>query len=189
MDILAKLFGGAVKVKLMRLFLLNSDLVLSSKEVSKRIKAPAVTTSRELGKLANIDLLHKTRRASSTFWRLDPTFPFNNQLRQILKNNLLGYKRDLARKFGTCGRLYLLVMSGIFIDQADSRADLLIVGSQMKRGAVDRLVKKFEAEIGKELTYALLETTEFKYRLDACDKFIRDVLDFPHEIVIDKIGL
>jgi len=46
-----------------------------------------------------------------------------------------------------------------------------------------------ESEIGKELTYAFLETPEFQYRLEMRDKFVRDILDYPHEKLIDKIGL
>ena len=44
-----------------------------------------------------------------------------------------------------------------------------------------------EAEIGKELRYAVLNTKEFIYRLDMYDKFIRDILDYPHERLIEKI--
>jgi hypothetical protein len=69
------------------------------------------------------------------------------------------------------------------------RADLLIVGNNLKRNVIDRVIKNLEAEIGRELAYAVMETGDFNYRLAACDKFIRDVLDYPHSVIIDKIGL
>jgi hypothetical protein len=46
-----------------------------------------------------------------------------------------------------------------------------------------------EADIGKELSYAVCDTADFVYRLNAYDKFIRDVLDYPHETIVDKLGV
>ena len=71
----------------------------------------------------------------------------------------------------------------------ESRTDLVIVGSHLKRTSIARVVKDLEAEIGKELNYAVLETPDFQYRLNACDKFVRDIFDYPHHIILDKIGV
>ena len=54
----------------------------------------------------------------------------------------------------------------------------------MKRNKIEEEIKKLEAEIGTELVYAVFDTKEFIYRLNMYDKLIRDVLDFPHEVVL-----
>jgi hypothetical protein len=46
-----------------------------------------------------------------------------------------------------------------------------------------------EAEIGKELRYAYFSTDEFRYRLSMYDKLIRDILDYPHRVLLDKLGI
>jgi hypothetical protein len=46
-----------------------------------------------------------------------------------------------------------------------------------------------EAERGKELVYAYLETQDFQYRLGMYDKLIRDILDYPHQVLLDKISI
>ncbi len=190
MDVLAKLFGSNAKVKIMRLFLLNQEFVLKTDEVIKRAKTTPLTTVKELNGLAQLGLLHKGHQGKMVLWQLDRSFPFGTQLKNLLKNNLISHKRELAKKIGACGRLQALILSGVFIDDVeDGRVDILIVGNNLKRGAIDRLIKKFEAEIGRELNYAVLDSADFKYRLNACDKFLRDVLDYPHEIVVDKIGI
>jgi hypothetical protein len=43
--------------------------------------------------------------------------------------------------------------------------------------------------MGKEIRYSAFETGEFQYRLGMYDKLIRDVLDYPHETVLDKLGV
>jgi hypothetical protein len=83
----------------------------------------------------------------------------------------------------------MVIVSGVFIQNTDSRVDLLIVGDNLKRTAIDRIVKNMEAEIGKELIFASFETSDFHYRLGMYDKLVRDILDYPHQKLLDKIGL
>ena len=54
---------------------------------------------------------------------------------------------------------------------------------------MERVIRSIEAEIGKELRYASFETPDFRYRLGMYDKLVRDILDFPHKKVVDKIGV
>ncbi len=44
-------------------------------------------------------------------------------------------------------------------------------------------------QIGKELNYSVLPTKEFLYRLRMRDKFIRDILDYPHEKILNKLDI
>ena len=46
-----------------------------------------------------------------------------------------------------------------------------------------------EAEVGKEIKYAILETDDFKYRLGVGDRLIRDIMDYPHDVALDKLGM
>ena len=73
----------------------------------------------------------------------------------------------------------------MFTRDPDSRLDLLVVGDAIRRGAMESTIRMLEAEIGKELTYAIFETPEFLYRANMYDKLVRDVIDYPHERVID----
>ena len=77
-----------------------------------------------------------------------------------------------------------MLVSGVFIHNKDSRADILIVGDGLKKNLIEAAVKGLEAEIGKELSYAMFETQEFLYRINMYDKLVRDVLDYPHERLI-----
>ena len=98
-------------------------------------------------------------------------------------------QREITDRFAHCGKIKLLIVAGLFIHSDDSRADLLLVGDHLKRGAIERAIKTMEAEVGRELVYAAFETDDFRYRMNAYDKFIRDILDYPHEKIIDRLGL
>ena len=88
------------------------------------------------------------------------------------------------------GRVKLAVLSGIFMDENSGarRVDLLIVGDAISERKIKNFIKSLEAESGTEISYALLDTEEFIYRHKMFDKFVHDILEKPHEKIINKIG-
>lgn len=132
----------------------------------------------------------KTTKVKVTGWVLNENFPLLFPLKNVLMSgNPLNRREELINRFKNCGRLKLLVVSGIFVQESDSRVDILMVGDGLEKRAIESALRGLEAEMGKELTYAFLETPEFTYRMGIYDKFIRDIFDYPHEKVMDKLGL
>ncbi|MEK7134977.1 MAG: hypothetical protein AAB735_01015, partial [Patescibacteria group bacterium] len=62
-------------------------------------------------------------------------------------------------------------------------------GDNIKPAKFNNFIKKLEAEIGKEISYALMTTKEFHYRYDMYDRFVRDLLDFKHEKLLNKLKI
>jgi hypothetical protein len=50
-------------------------------------------------------------------------------------------------------------------------------------------LKALEAEVGKEIKFALMEKEEFLYRLAMFDRFVRVVIESPHEKLINKLNI
>jgi len=215
MEILGKLFGSTARVKMMRLFLLNPGLVFDASDIVTKSKVTASVARKELSVFQSMGLVKKKmftkeipvkprKNAKKTKgpkkppvikkkrvqgWQLDTSFPLLLPLQNILIDTKLVKTEEMRGKFRGAGKLKLIIVSGIFIQNPDSTLDILIVGDSLKKRALESVLRSIEAEIGKELTYALLETKEFMYRLGMYDKFVRDVLDYPHEIIVDKIGV
>ena len=130
-----------------------------------------------------------TKKKRIRGWTLNEQFPYLEALKNLLLSSK-PFKRDIiTRRFHNAGRVKLLILSGIFIQNDQSRIDVLIVGDYLKKRVITNALKTIESEIGKELRYTILGTDDFLYRLGIYDKFIRDILDFPHEKLIDRIGL
>ena len=204
MDILAKLFGSASRVKLMRLFLMNPEDVFEKVEMGKRSKISGSLLSKEVKLLEDIGLIKqrsmlKMRPKSSgkdgalekrkvNGYGMDPTFPYLAALRALVTEIALG-KEDVAARFRNVGQMKLIIVAGIFLDEQNSRVDVLLVGDKMKKPLIEGALRRLEAELGKELTYGLMETSDFEYRFGIYDKFIRDVIDYPHLVVLNKLNL
>lgn len=204
MGLLEKLFGSHAFVKMLKLFYLNPEQVFPPRDVAQRTHIKPEVASRELRTLLDIGFVRKAtqfveeaslekekkpRRQKISGYMLDSSFQLLNELRDLVLTVAPLSKQELANRLRRVGRVKLVVLSGIFLKRGDSRIDMLIVGDNLKKGQLDLTLRSIESEIGKELSYALLETSDFKYRLGMNDKFVRDVFDYPHEIIIDKIGL
>ena len=96
---------------------------------------------------------------------------------------------NLVKKFSGVGRLKLFIASGVFIQEWDTRVDLLVVGDELNLNRLENVIKTIESEVGREISYSAFETSEFEYRHGMHDRLIRDILDFPHTTLVDKLEI
>jgi len=200
-----------VRVKLLRFFLLSPEKVYEPKEAAKISCTSSGAVSKEARFLLSLGFL-KTANRTDVFikknknkskiikkrvkgFQLSQTFPYLLALRNLLVNVSPASRERMLRFFKNKGKIKLLVLGGIFsndfaVDTLDSsgRLDLLIAG-ELKRGAAERFIKKVEADVGKELNWTLMSAQEFDRRLAMHDKLLRDILDYPHEFLINKLGV
>ncbi len=185
MEILGKILGSPARVKIMRLFLVNKNNNFNPQEVAQRSRVGVNVVRRELRLLASVNFVKK-RSAASTEWYYNPVFKYGAEFEELLVLGESLSSESIIETFKKVGKIKLLIVSGVFIKNSDSRVDLLIVGDNMKRNKIEEGIRKIEAEMGAELVYAVFETQEFLYRVNMYDKLIRDILDFPHDVLIQS---
>ncbi|MEN9649055.1 MAG: hypothetical protein RL094_22 [Candidatus Parcubacteria bacterium] len=189
MDILEKIFGGAARVKLMRLFLFNPNSSFTADEVSTRTKTEISRVRRELNFLVKVGLAKKRSSANKGVWYLNERFPYLAEFQRLLLQTSLITPQTILKKLSKIGRLKLVVLSGLFKEQWDSRLDMLVVVDNSKKSTIESVMSTIEAEVGREIHYAVLDANDFKYRLGVGDRLVRDVLDYPHEVALNKLAV
>lgn len=204
MDILGKIFGSQAKVRIIRLFLFNPEKIIDANEVAKRTQVSVKTVFREMRFLASADLVRKKTAVFTVRqkekqgqalkrvrngWVLNQKFPYIAALQNLVINTVLIKDEEILARLSGTGQIKLLIVAGVFIQETDSRVDLLIVGDRLKKPLIEARIKKMESEIGKELRYSIFETPDFQYRVSIYDKLIRDIIEFKHKKVLDKIGI
>ncbi|MFC1756702.1 hypothetical protein ACFLZC_00885 [Patescibacteria group bacterium] len=191
-NVLSKLFGSKERLKILRLFLLNGECVFSIKDISERAKMQITVVRKEINLLKNINFLRKKKITKNEKkvegWVLNKSFTMLKPLKELILDTTPFSKTDFLKKANSAGRMKLIVLSGIFIKNDASRIDILIVGDKIRKNLLEKVLKEVEAEVGKELAYAIFETSDFVYRLNICDKFIRDILDYPHQKILNKLS-
>lgn len=203
MELLAKLLGGNERVKIMRLFLHNEEQVLSLHDISEKTKSKSPLVRKELTSLVSLGFIEKKRtktfvmtgtgkKASSKAqevngYKLNPLFPHNKALKELLFDFQSLDKRELASRFKLVGRIKLFLLAGVFIGDEKSRVDVLLVGEAIKRPKAEKILELLSAEIGREVVYSIMDVEEYEYRMKMYDKFVRDIMEMENEIVIDKL--
>lgn len=199
--VLAKLFSSDALIKILRLFFNHPDTPFDIEAISKRTRTTTKSARTEVAILKNISFLksksytEQVKRGKKTVSKkksgfiINPEFPHLKPLRELIFSSGPLKKKEIEKRFKGIGQVKCMVVSGVFIQDPHSRADILIAGDRLKKSSLEQSLKIIEAEMGKEIRYAVYDTKEFQYRLNVYDKFIRDILDYPHEVIIDKIGL
>lgn len=188
--ILEKLFESQAKTRLLKLFLRNTEESFAMTEIRARTQLDRKAILRNVLLLQDIGLVKSTMRKKVRVFSLNPQFVFYNELSNLVLKSSPASKQKMLARIRALGRVKLAVLSGIFIDEDPGarRVDLLIVGDAISDRKMKNFMRSLEAEAGIEISYTLLETEEFIYRYKMFDKFVHDILEKPHEKMIDKLG-
>ena len=198
MDILEKIFGSGNRVRIMRVFLLENNSQFEKEEIARKSKVSLKNFLKEINLLTKIGFLKKKkikirkdeskRKYSAVVWSLNSAFKYVDEFKNLLTSSESLRKEELLKKINKAGKIKLVITAGIFMDNSESSADLLIVGDGINRKLINDIVKKIESDIGRELRYGVLDTEDYRYRITVFDKFVRDILDFPHNKILDKLN-
>ncbi len=200
-DTLVKLFGSEAKVRLLRLFLVNPTEVFDAKTISIRIHMKPAAFSKEMRALLDMGYIRRgtrvitiaddrargPRRKKLPGFVLARDFAYLQELSALLISQIPAAREKLSIGMRGVGKVSLLVITGTLLNAERRIVDLFIVGDKLKKPQIEKVLKSLEAEIGKEIMYAMMTTTEFRYRYGMYDRFLKDLFDNPHEIVLDKL--
>jgi len=205
-NILATLLGSPAKAKLLRLFTTNPNIQYTVDELCSATRLQKRTINKELKPLLKIGLLsestctvttssngnksknkQKVKNKKQKCFTLNKEFKYLKAVKQLVLNIEPADDKEILNIFKKVGKLKLLLLSGIFIHEDSARVDLLIVADKIKETALKRAISELETHLGQELRYVDFSTDEFIYRLGMYDRLLRDVLDAPHKILLDKL--
>lgn len=196
-DWLSILLGNQATVKLLRLFLFNPSVIFSMDDVLRRARLVRRTARTELAVLERARVITKKptytvvrgKRRRVQGYMLSQKFPGLSALQTFLFETAPLDSKTVMRHMRKAGKLDLLVISGIFTRTFDGRLDLIVAAGTLRQGKIEAAVRTLEAELGIEVKFAAFTTEEILYRLGMYDKLTRDVFDYSHQVLIDRIGV
>jgi len=204
METLGKIFGSPTRVKIMRLFLFNDKSSFDIEEIQKKTLSRKDVLKKELHLLEKAGFLQKKKKIKReekilksgklskkkkqvVAWGLNKNSALREALKTLLIDSELVKEKELLKRIKKGGKLKLLILSGIFLKRDRAIVDMLIVMDKVDKKGIEKEIHKIESEIGKELSYALFDSDEFRYRIDMYDKLVRDVIDNEQRILFDKL--
>lgn len=205
MDILTAILGSEAKVKLLRLFLFNQGNAFFLDEIVERSKCASAVVRKELTPLIAADIVKKKemikdipvvrgktttiKKKKGQVYMLNDKFPYLESLKNFLTVASLHADDSLTKRFANAGRIKLFIVAGIFMQNWDSRVDMLLVGDDLNLTKIESVIKTIESEIGREIAYSAFDVQDFEYRVGIHDRLVRDILDYPHITLLDRMGI
>lgn len=206
MESLGKIFGSNHRVKIMRLFLFNETTAFDIDDIVNRSRVKKTEARKEINMLVKIGFLKKksfskkvpkktkNKKQEVTYtkvkkqgWIINNNFKLVRPLRNLLLDSELIQEKGIIKQIRKSGTIKLLVLSGIFIKDANRKLDILIVGKKIKRDILEKEISIIESEIGRELRYAFFSEKEFSYRLSMYDKLVRDIIENEHRELVNTL--
>lgn len=190
MERLGRLLGGKDRLKMLRLFVFNQDTPYTLPEISQRTNLSKDAARREVADLLAAGLLRKKKgRGALTAYQVNPRFEHLPPLTVFVRDTTSVSPSRIIAACKKAGSLRVVALSGFFTGIIEPQIDLLVVGDNLDERTLLTSVRTLEAELGREIRYASFSTPDFRYRLGVYDRLLRDVFDYPHRLLVDRIGL
>jgi hypothetical protein len=167
----------------------NQNVGLSLADISTRAKLTPDAVRRELTDLIASGLLRKKGARTTLRYQVNPRFEHLTALDSFIRETTSVRPQDILVSLRHAGTLRLVVLSGLFTGMIEPQIDLLVAGDNLDERMLAVAIHSLEAELGREIRYASFATDDFRYRRGVYDRLLRDVFDYPHRILLDKIGL
>ncbi len=198
-DPLTILFGSQARVKLLRFFLFNPSKEFTFDDISRRARLVRRTARTEVTALERAGVIKKKqiyvqkegsdKKVRTEGYGLNKKFTELQALQTFLFETAPINGKTVASHLRKAGPLDFLCVAGVFVKDFEQRLDVLLAMKKLPEAKVENAIRALEAELGIEVRFAAFTTEDLLYRVGMYDKLIRDVFDYPHEVVVDKIAM
>lgn len=199
LDSLSILFGSTARVKLLRFFLFNPSVEFPFEDISRRAKLVRRTARTEINALLRAGVIKQKqmttespttkRKVKVQGYTLNENFPQLESLQKFFFETAPINGKTLLKHLRKAGTLDVVIAAGVFARNFDSRLDVLVGMKQLNEAKVETAVRSLESELGIEIRYAAMNTEDLVYRVGMYDKLTRDVFDYPHQILVDRVEI
>ena len=177
--ILKRLFTSQTRVKLLKLFLLNTDEEFFIRELTRRLDEQINSVRRELDNLKKVGLLRSRMKNRKKFYMVNKKFPLLPELQSIIIKTT-DRNKQVADAILKMGEAEFILLSGYFI-QKDREVDLFVVGNVGKEELETYLAKEVSSE--RPIRFAIMTKEDFVYRLKCNDRFVKEIVTDQENLV------
>lgn len=198
-DPLSILFGSQARVKLLRFFLFNPSKEFTFDDISRRARLVRRTARTEMNALERAGVIKKkqiyilkegsTKKTKASGYALNKDFPELQALQTFLFETAPINGKTVLAHLRKAGKLDFVSISGVFMRDFEQRIDILLAMKKLPENKVENAIRALEAELGIEIRFAAFDTDDLKYRIGMYDKLTREVFDYPHQVLIDKVDM
>ena len=163
--------------------------ILEGWKVIKKLKNTVQPTVAKPTALVKKGKKKSAKRDIAYMWTLNMDFQHLRSLGAFVHEVSPVRHEKIVTALKRGGRLAAVILSGSFMGDPSRPADLIVAADVFNERRLEKAVRELEPMFGREIRYAAFSTPEFRYRLTIQDRLLRDTLDYPHMVLLDKTRL
>ena len=184
------LFGSKTRVKLLHLFLNHPGQYFYVREITRTIDELINSVRRELANMLNVGIITSDSADNKLYYEVNQRYEHYVPLRAIFADQHVEAIADVDlattwhEELKQLSGVRIALTAGVLVKGSTSAVDILLVGD-VQPAKLKKVMKDIEKAEGRELNYSLLSYDEFYYRLSVRDKFITEILNGNHAVLVD----
>jgi hypothetical protein len=171
---------------LLSFLLMVPPRAFSPLELQKRLGLSTRRLREGMRDLMRQQMLIEFSKHNKKYYLVSSKHPLLAEVRKSLLKNQRSYDDELFVAIGKLGQIKAAFLSGIFTGQPQLPVDLLLVG-KVNLNRLATFLEQCRKMMGQDINYSVMSDDEFILRRDTFDRFIKDIFDYRHIIVIDQL--
>jgi hypothetical protein len=184
---LDKFFISKVRVKILKLFLLNVNSNFHVREIVRQVGEEINAVRRILNELENTHFLISERNGNRLYYRLNKDFEFFTEFISLF-NKEFGLGERIIKHKSKLGNIKLAFFTNTYIQSKrknEDDLDLVILGNNINFIYLEKLIKEYEDSTNKNINYTYLSQGEFDiYKKDPY--FLNNIINKEKIILIGE---
>ncbi len=173
------------KTAVLAYFLLAPERSFSFKELSKRLHISDKVLVNILREFDELSLIQVFRKEKTELFIINQKHKLLPQIKLSLVKNQKPYEDELFLAIKKLGEIKGAFLSGVFTAQPQLPVDILLVG-KINLNKLDTFLQNCKKMLGVDINYSIMTLEEFRMRRDTFDRFLKDIFDYRHVVVIDN---
>lgn len=185
---LEQLFGSRTRFGLLKLFCHDKEKNFFMRELARLADNQLNAVRREVANLEGIGIIREMDSDDSKkkYYQLNTNFVLVDEVSSLIIRSELLAEKNLVSRITDMGSVDLCILTGALLG-VQAPCDILVVG-RINKDELGKILRKFEAEMGRAIAYTVLAPEEYKQRKALTDKFLFGVLESKKVVAIDKQG-
>jgi len=154
-------------------------------ELAGRLRLSKARAAAALAQFGRLGIVRQFSKGGRKYYLLNGRHKLLGEIKASFKPRR-SYKDELFSAIGRLGDIRAAFLSGIFTGQPQLPVDILLVG-KVNLGKLDKFLAACKKLMGQDINYSIMSTQEFQLRRDTFDRFIKDIFDYRHLVVVDKL--
>lgn len=187
------LFGSKTRVKLLHLFLNNPDKAFYVREITRIINEQINSVRRELANMLSIGIITSDSADNKLYYQVNKQYEYYKPLKNIfgdaeaetvVKEEAAVAPESGINKLKLINGAKLIVVAGSLVKGSKSEVDLLIAGT-VNTVRAKSFISDIEKQESVDIRYSIIPYEEFYYRLSVRDRFITEIINDKHVVLVD----